>query len=399
MRLHLTALGIVNALGQGKRAVSERLFAAPESGLKQDDDLIPGQSCWVGAVTTPLPAIPPSLQRYDCRNNRLAVAALDEIATDIETARRLYGADRIAVILGTSTSGIAEGEAALAARLRTGAWPTDFSYSRQEPGNLAAFVADALELGGPAYTIHTACSSSGKAFASAQRLIKAGLCDAALVGGADSLCRLTLNGFHALEALAPEPCNPFSLHRRGINIGEGAAIFLMEPPAAEKPGAIALLGVGESSDAHHVSAPDPSGAGARLAMERALAAAELDAAAIQYVNLHGTATPLNDVMEGKAVAGLFGTATPCSSTKKLTGHTLGAAAAIEAAFLWLSLAPDYGDLGLPPHLWDGAADPAIPPLHFVAPGERLAQAKRIAMLSNSFAFGGSNVSLVLGLGY
>jgi 3-oxoacyl-[acyl-carrier-protein] synthase-1 len=392
MSVHLTALGLVSALGQGKRTVADRLFGEPRSGLVPRDDFIPGRTAWVGAVTAPLPAIPAALRRYDCRNNRLALAALSEIAPEIEAARGRYGAGRIAVILGTSTSGIAEGEAALGHRLATGAWPSEFSYSRQEPGNLAAFVADYLELEGPAYTIHTACSSSGKAFAAAQRLIAVGLCDAALVGGADSLCRLTLNGFHALEALSPEPCNPFSAHRSGTSIGEGAALFLLEP----RRGPVALLGVGESSDAHHVSAPDPAGAGARLAIERALAAAGLGAEAIGYVNLHGTATPLNDVMEGRVVAGLFGASTPCSSTKGLTGHTLGAAAATEAAFLWLALSCEYGDLRLPPHLWDGAADPAIPALRLVAPGDRLAAGGRVAMLSNSFAFGGSNVALVLG---
>jgi 3-oxoacyl-[acyl-carrier-protein] synthase-1 len=392
MSLHLTALGIVNALGQGKRAVADRLFGEPRSALAPRDDLIPGRTAWVGAVTSELPAIPVALQRYDCRNNRLALAALAEIASEIEAARSRYGADRIAVILGTSTSGIAEGEAALAQRVATGAWPSDFSYSRQEPGNLAAFVADHLDFGGPAYTIHTACSSSGKAFAAAQRLIACGLCDAAVVGGADSLCGLTLNGFHALEALSPEPCNPFSIHRRGTSIGEGAALFLLET----RQGPVQLLGVGESSDAHHVSAPDPAGTGARLAIERALVAADLSPAAIGYVNLHGTATPLNDVMEGRVIAGLFGAATPCSSTKGLTGHTLGAAAATEAAFLWLVLSRDYGDLRLPPHLWDGAADPAIPLLRFVAPGDGLDAGKPVAMLSNSFAFGGSNVALVLG---
>jgi 3-oxoacyl-[acyl-carrier-protein] synthase-1 len=392
MRLQLSALGIVNALGQGKHAVADGLFGDARSALAPRNDLIPGATAWVGAVTAPLPEIPVALQRYDCRNNRLALAALSEIAPEIEAARRRYGGERIAVILGTSTSGIAEGEAAIGVRQRNGAWPGDFAYSRQEPGNLAAFVAAYLDLGGPAYTIHTACSSSGKAFAAAQRLIAAGLCDAALVGGADSICGLTLNGFHSLEALSPGPCNPFSVNRSGTSIGEGAALFLLEPG----DGGVQLLGVGESSDAHHVSAPDPAGGGARLAITRALDAARLDATTIFYVNLHGTATPLNDVMEGGVIAGLFGAATPVSSTKRLTGHTLGAAAATEAAFLWLALSPEYGDLRLPPHLWDGIPDPAIPALRFARPGDRLNAGGPVAMLSTSFAFGGSNVALVLG---
>jgi 3-oxoacyl-[acyl-carrier-protein] synthase I len=395
MPLHLTALGIINALGCGKADIARHVFAGAGHGLKLNDELIPGAIARVGSVATTLPEVPAALRRYDCRNNRLALAALQQIAPEIAAAIGRYGAGRIAVVLGTSTSGIAEGQAALGRRLAAGAWPSGFAYSQQEPGNLALFVAELLELRGPAYTIHTACSSSGKAFAAAERLIRAGFCDAALVGGADAICGLTLNGFHALEALSPQPCNPFSVNRRGTNIGEGAALFLLEPT----PGAVALLGTGESSDAYHVSAPDPSGADARLAMERALAAARLPAEAIAYVNLHGTATPLNDAMEGKAVSGLFGTETPCSSTKGMTGHTLGAAGAIEAAFLWLALDPASTRGVLPPHLWDGMPDPAIPPLRLAGIGTKLPEGERIAMLSNSFAFGGSNVSLVLGRGW
>jgi 3-oxoacyl-[acyl-carrier-protein] synthase-1 len=395
MPFFLTALGIVNALGCGKTEVARHLFSASRHGIKRNDDLIPGAAACIGAVETMLPEVPLALRHYDCRNNRLALAALQQIAPDIELARRRYGANRIAVVLGTSTSGIAEGEAALSRRLASGAWPEGFAYSQQEPGNLAVFVANLLGLRGPAYTVHTACSSSGKAFAAAERLIRAGFCDAALVGGADAICGLTLNGFHALEALSPHPCNPFSINRRGTNIGEGAALFLLEPAR----GSVALLGVGESSDAYHVSAPEPSGAGARLAMERALATADLPAEAIGYVNLHGTGTALNDAMESKAVAGLFGAKTPCSSTKGMTGHALGAAGAIEAAFIWLALEPVFTSGLLPPHVWDGVPDPEISALGIVGVGAELPEGERVAMLSNSFAFGGSNVSLVLGRGW
>jgi 3-oxoacyl-[acyl-carrier-protein] synthase-1 len=395
MPLYLTALGIVNALGSGKAEIARHLFAGWRRGIRLKDNLIPGAVASVGSVETLLPAVPAALRHYDCRNNRLALAALQQIAAEIAVAIGRYGAGRIAVVLGTSTSGVGEGEAALGQRLASGAWPEGFAYSQQEPGNLALFVAELLGLRGPAYTVHTACSSSGKAFAAAERLIRAGFCDAALVGGADAICGLTLNGFHALEALSPLPCDPFSVNRRGTNIGEGAALFLLEPTS----GAVALLGTGESSDAYHVSAPEPSGAGARLAMERALAAAALPAEAIAYVNLHGTATPLNDAMEGKAVSCLFGSRTPCSSTKGMTGHTLGAAGAIEAAILWLALDPASAPGLLPPHVWDGVPDPAIPALALVGIGAELPASERIAMLSNSFAFGGSNVSLVLGRGW
>ena len=392
MTLNLTAMGLVNALGLGAEAVAARLFApAPGAwwqagGLAPRQDLVPGATLWVGAVTASLPEIPAAQRHHACRNNQLALAALAQMRPALEAAMARYGAGRIAVVLGTSTSGMAEGEVALEARLRDGAWPAGFGYSQQEPGNLAAFVAELLGLGGPAFTVHTACSSSGKAFASAQRLIQAGLCDAAIVGGADSLCQTTLHGFHSLEALSQRPLNAFSANRDGTCIGEGAALFLLVPA----PGPVRLLGVGESSDAHHISAPEPEGTGARAAMQAALDAAGLGADGVGYVNLHGTATRLNDVMEGKAVAGLFGTGMACSSTKGFTGHTLGAAAATEAAFCWLGLQRGL----LPPHLWDGVADPAIPPLHLVPPGAAL-HGPRV-MLSASYAFGGSNVALLLG---
>jgi 3-oxoacyl-[acyl-carrier-protein] synthase-1 len=202
---------------------------------------------------------------------------------------------------------------------------------------------------------------------------------------------MTANGFGALEAVSAGLCNPFSRNRDGINIGEAAAAFLLTAEAAP----VMLMGIGESSDAHHVSAPDPTGSGAQTAMRLALADAGLAPGEIAYVNLHGTATPLNDAMEGKAVHELFGGETPCSSTKSMTGHTLGAASACEAAFLWLTLHPDYNDGLLPPHLWDGVVDPAIPTLSLVAPGQRAGSGKP-AMLSNSFAFGGSNLALILG---
>ena len=394
MKLHLTALGVISALGRGKAETAARLFAGSQDGLAPRDGLIPGVVACVGAAPGDLPAAPASLRRFDCRTNRLALAAIGEIAPAIDEARRRYGADRIAVVLGTSTSGIERGEAALAERLASGTWPAGFAYSQQEPGNLAAFVAARLELTGPAYTVHTACSSSGKAMAAASRLIAAGFCDAALVGGADAVCAMTVNGFHALEALSPRPCNPFSANRAGINIGEGAAIFLLEPRDDE----IALLGIGESSDAYHVSAPEPSGAGARAAIEQALTAGGLASDDICYVNLHGTATALNDAMEGKVIAETFGLSTPCSSTKAMSGHALGAAAALEAAFLWLAMHPAHGRGLAPPHVWDGVADPEIPPIRLAGLGETLPDRRRLAMLSNSFAFGGSNVSVLLGRG-
>lgn len=395
MSVYINAFGMATPLGAGKRANAENLFAGRQIGFVDSGDLIPNRIVQIGAVAGSLPEIPSHLRHFDCRNNRLALAALAEIEADIRAAIRSFGADRIGVVLGTSTAGMADAESAFAHRRSTGAWPPGFAYSRQELGNLAAFAAEYFALGGPAYTVTTACSSSGKVFASAERLLATGLCDAVLVGGVDTICKLTLNGFNALEALAKGICLPFSSNRDGINIGEGAAIALL----SRRPDTVALLGVGESSDAHHPSAPDPTGRGPLAAMQGALDQARLDPAAIVYVNLHGTATPLNDAMEGRAVAALFGARVPCSSTKALTGHMLGAAAACEIGFLYLALDPDFGDGRLPPHIWDGVPDPEIPTLDLVERGRRGANVQRQAMLSNSFGFGGSNVAVILGTGF
>ena len=395
MKLHLNALGVVNPLGRGKREVARALFNGSRAGLVQRADFLPDRSVRVGVVPTTLPEVPKRLARFDCRNNQLALAALNEIEDDIVRIAKRFGAHRVAVVMGTSTSGIAEGELAVAERVASGKWPAAFRSTCQEIGNLAAFVADYLELEGPAYTVSTACSSSAKVFASAQRLIEAGLCDAAVVGGVDTLCRMTLGGFDSLQALSQDYCNPFSRNRDGINIGEGAAVFAM----TSEESAVSLLGVGESSDAYHVSSPHPDGDGAALAMLRALDAAHLKPDQIDYINLHGTATELNDAMEARAVNKIFGGRTLCSSTKSMTGHMLGAAGANEVAFLWLMLEPNFTTDLVPPHVWDGEIDPTIPQLNLATMQSRIGHHARAAALSNSFAFGGSNAAVVLGRGW
>ena len=393
--LGIPAIGLVTPLGRGKAATAASLFAGSRAGLVPDDRLIAGMTVPVGRVEGALPEIPDHLSDYDCRNNRLMLAALQEISDDVSAVADRYGRDRVAVVLGTSTAGIAEGEAAWASFRQDGAWPPGYRYRQQETGNLADFAARMFGLTGPAYTVATACSSGAKSFASARRLIALGLCDAAVVGGADSLCRMTLGGFRSLEAVSARPCNPFSANRDGITIGEGAAAFVLVRDLAP----VMLLGIGEGSDAHHVSAPDPTGRGAETAMRLALADAGLGAGEIAYVNLHGTATALNDAMESRAVAAVFGPETPCSSTKAMTGHLLGAAGACEAAFLWLTLHPEHNPSGLlPPHLWDGVPDAALPRLALTEPGATVPGSGPLAMLSNSFAFGGNNMVLVLGRG-
>jgi 3-oxoacyl-[acyl-carrier-protein] synthase-1 len=255
-------------------------------------------------------------------------------------------------------------------------------------GNAAAFLARMLGAQGPAYAISTACSSGAKALAAGARLLRAGIADAVVAGGVDALSAFTIGGFSALESVSAERCNPLSANRRGINIGEGAGLFLL----GREPGPVRLAGWGESSDAHHMSAPEPAGRGALAAMQAALDRAQVRPHDIAYVNLHGTATPHNDAMESIAIAQLLGPEVAVRSTKPLTGHTLAAAGAVEAAVCWHTLVDDAGRL--PPHWWDGERDPALPPLRVAAPGETLGRAPR-HVLSNSFAFGGSNACLVL----
>jgi 3-oxoacyl-[acyl-carrier-protein] synthase-1 len=294
--------------------------------------------------------------------------------------------------MGTSTSGLAEGERALEHALATGALPEAFDFRQQELGSTGEAVARHLELHGPAWTVSTACSSSSHALAAARRLLRTGLADAVVAGGADSLCRLTVNGFQALSALARGRCNPFSRNRDGIMIGEGAAVFLVERAAAE----IALCGVGASSEAYSMTAPEPDGQGIEAAVSRALADAGLAASDIDYVQLHGTGTEQNDAVESKVVLEVFGDRMPCSSSKAQIGHTLGAAGAMGAAHCWLAAGRDNRAGLLPPHLWDGEAEAGLLAASLVTPGQRLDPAARRIFLCNAFAFGGSNVSLVVG---
>lgn len=392
MKFYLNALGVICNLGAGKAAVAEALFGGDDTRLPATQGWVPGQALPLGAVDMPLPDMPAQLAGRDNRNNRLLLAAAQEIETDIRAAITRYGAHRIGVIIGTSTTAIEEATHGVGAYQRDGAWPADYRYAHQELGAPAEFLAEWLQLSGPCFAISTACTSGARALMSAQRMLRLGLCDAVLCGGADTLCRLAINGFFALEATDPARCNPFSEHRHGINIGEAAALFLMTRDAAP----VQYLGGGASSDAYHMSSPEPQGLGAQQAMRAALREANLDASHIDYINLHGTATEHNDSMESLALAAVFDQAVPCSSTKSLTGHTLGAAGALEAAFCWLALADTQGERRLPPHVWDGVADPALPALHFTTRGSRLPAVKPRRVMSNSFAFGGNNASVILG---
>ncbi|HSC84904.1 MAG TPA: beta-ketoacyl-[acyl-carrier-protein] synthase family protein [Pseudomonas sp.] len=392
MPSYLNALGLLCALGHGKQAVASALFAGDASGMRLQDGWVSERALTVGAVPGELPPLPASGSQPASRNNQLLLAAALQIESELRGAIAQYGPSRVGLVLGTSTSGIDEASRSIAEYLNHGALPAHYHYAQQELAAPASFLAEWLGLSGPVYCQSTACTSSARALLSAHRLLQQGLCDAVICGGVDSLCRLTLNGFTALEAISAERCNPFSANRHGINIGEGAALFLMTKESSP----IVFFGGGASSDAHHISAPQPEGLGAQAAMRKALAAAGVAAEEIDYLNLHGTATSHNDAMESHAVQAIFPAGVPCSSSKPLTGHTLGAAGALEAAFCWLTLS-EYNPRGLlPPHLWDGVADPALPSIALIPAGARLRRKQGRRLMSNSFAFGGSNVSLILG---
>ena len=395
MTAYLNALGVICALGRDKRTVARNLFAGDCSGVRIEDSWVAERTLPVASVSGELASIPQGLEAQRSRNNQLLLEAGLQIRAEIDQAIQAYGRARIGIVLGTSTSGIDEASHGIAHYLREQRFPDGYDYQQQELSAPANFLSDWLGLSGPSYVISTACTSSARALMSAQRLLDLGLCDAVLCGGVDSLCKLTLNGFSSLEAMSDERCNPFSANRSGINIGEAAVLFVMSKQQGKGP-AIALLGAGASSDAHHISAPEPTGRGALQAMQKALSRAHLQAAQINYLNLHGTATQHNDAMESLAVAALFPAGVACSSTKPMTGHTLGAAGALEAAFCWLSLSTDNPDHALPPHVWDAQADPALPPLKWVTASERLTSIAPRYLMSNSFAFGGNNVSLIIG---
>lgn len=380
--IYINAVGALNALGNNLDEIADNLIRGIAPGMHPDCGwLLHDKPCWTGNVDADLPNIPAELAQHNSRNNRLLLAALDQIRPQVDAAVARYGAERVAVILGTSTSGLDEADRYVSDNLTT------YCYAQQELGDPSRFLAAYLGLNGPAYTISTACSSSARALISGKRLIDSGLVDVAIVGGADTLSRMPLNGFDSLESLSPMCCQPFSAQRNGITIGEGAALMMISAQSDD----VAVLGIGESSDAHHMSAPHPEGEGAIRAINMALAHAGLQPENIGYINLHGTATRLNDQIEAKVVHAVFGDRVPCSSTKHLTGHTLGAAGICEAVISWLLLTRD---LPLPPQDFShGMPDASLMPCGLLSEPGQLA---RPFILSNSFAFGGNNACLILG---
>lgn len=388
----ITSYTVTTALGRGCAATAARL-AANESGLAPcrfetvDLDTFVGEVAGVDAHV-----LPSALRRFDCRNNRLADLAIDAdgFAEAVTAASARWGRDRVGVYIGTSTAGILSTEIAYRHRDAAGALPPDYRYREtHNTHSVTEFVRERLGLAGPALTHSTACSSSAKSFASAWRAIRSGTVDAAVAGGVDSLCLTTLYGFHSLGLLSTRPCRPWDAGRDGISIGEGAAFFLLERSAISRRAGPQLIGFGESCDAYHMSSPHPEGEGAQAAMRAALARAGLDADDIDYVNLHGTATPANDAAEDKAVAAVFGSRVACSSTKGFTGHALGAAGAVEAAITLLAMDSGF----VPAGLGLVTPDPRLRARYAARTERRLLR----RAMSNSFGFGGSNCSLVFGV--
>ena len=385
-RIYFNCLGINNSAGMNVDQVFRNIFIEAKSN-PQPLQLISERTVQIQKVSADLPEMPENFQEFDSRNNRLLLQAVEQIRKQIDYFLAKYGHDRIGIVLGTSTSGIEESEKYFKQELELRK-PQDFSYYKQEISNAGDFLAAYLNIQGPKYVVSTACTSSAKALIEAKRLIQADLCDAVIVGGVDSLCSLTLNGFDSLDSNASQMTNPFSKNRSGINIGEGAAIFVLSSEVAE----VEFLGYGESSDAYHVSSPDPAGIGAEMALRAAIANAQVSSQDIGYINLHGTGTVKNDEMESLVTGKIFGDQVPVSSTKPFIGHTLGAAGAQEAALCFMTLSKFNTDRRLPIHLWDQEKDPSISPLWFARKQDRL---EKNVCMSNSFAFGGNNASLIM----
>ncbi|MBW2419929.1 MAG: beta-ketoacyl-ACP synthase [Deltaproteobacteria bacterium] len=381
----ITAWSTVNSLG----ANTGEVMSALRSGQAALSPPPSGTSFKTvcGVVNADLAALPKALKQFDSRNNRFVQQALFEIEFALEAARERWGPERIGICVGSSTAAMDEIENAYAQHAEGGSIPSGFDvFASGSFDGLVRALRALTHLDGPAAVVSNACASSGKAFASAKRWMDAGIVDAVLVGGADSLCQITLRGFRSLGLISSEPTRPFSRERRGINIGEGAAFALLER-RGQGP---RLLGTGESGDAHHMTTPDPEGRGAQRAMKEAIADAGVLPGDIDYVNAHGTGTAFNDAMEARAIRATLGDrANPIVvSTKGYVGHTLGAAGAIEAVFVLESLRNKWipGSVG---------ADPLDPEIGLNVPTASVDAEVRVA-LSNSFAFGGSNVSLVFG---
>ena len=401
-KIYIHAYEGICALGTGRTAIQQKLFdsqQAPTDGVLSSV-FSPHAPMFLGLVSpecTNIESLPEHTpKQFKSCNNALLYQAFLQLEPEWQRLSQGIARHRIAVILGSSNSGIAQGEAAIASLQQHQHLPAKYCYAQQEYGSPAQFLSWLLGTNGPAYTISTACSSGAKALISGARLLQQHVCDLAIVGGADVVSQLTAQGFLSLEAVDGGRCQPFAQTRKGIHLGEGAALLVL----SREPAPIQLSGWGESSDAYHIAAPQPDGTGAELSMRYALRHARLNAEQIDYLNLHGTATRQNDAMEAQAVARVLGAQVKVSSTKSLTGHTLGAAGAVEALFSCMTLqsASASQQAGLsapsvPPHWVNGAMDAELPSLNFALPDQCTVPQLRHVM-SNSFGFGGSNASLI-----
>ena len=388
MTITIAAYASHSALGRTNDTIASALSTAHAPGMQEQAGyLISGQSLMLGTVLGELPALPEHLSAHNSRNNALLLSTLHEIAAQVQAVLAQVGPERFGIVMGTSTSGLDEADHKVSGQDH-GQW----QYPMQELGDPARFLQRYLKTTGPAYTISTACSSSARALISACRMLTSGMCAAVLCGGADTLCRMPINGFNALELVSDELCAPFAQERKGITIGEGAGLMLLttdqNTPRTSK---LSVVGYGESSDAYHVSAPEPEGKGAEAAMRMALTQAGLTPTDLGYVNLHGTASKMNDQAEATVMHRLCGPQTPCSSTKYLTGHTLGASGIVELCLCALTL---ERDLPLVPQDFStNHLDPTLPEFGLITQkGQHL---KRPYVMSNAFAFGGNNTSVIL----
>jgi 3-oxoacyl-[acyl-carrier-protein] synthase-1 len=388
--LLLTSFTTTNTIGTGCDETLASLRARNSGISRKHWETVDFETC-IGEV----PGLESVIMRndlthFDCRNNRLVQLGLeqDDFIPSVSNAIKRFGKKRVGVFMGTSTSGIHSTEIAFRNReTASGKLPADYDYRHTHNSySVADFIRRYFDLSGPAYVVSTACSSSAKVFGCARRMLASGLIDAAIVGGVDSLCLTTIYGFNSLQLVSANPCKPFDTNRTGISIGEAAAFVLVESAASAVTGDIVLTGIGESSDAHHMSSPHPDGLGAQIAMQAALRMAGLSPLDIDYINLHGTATQSNDATEAKAVTSIFGADTPCSSTKGHTGHTLGAAGAVEAIICALALQNNFAPGGV----GTTAIDPKITCDYLLLNIDKHMH----HALSNSFGFGGSNCSLV-----
>jgi 3-oxoacyl-[acyl-carrier-protein] synthase-1 len=388
MTVFIKDFGVISCAGVGVENFYHNLLQFDKPLFAKSDALSNGKTKQIGQVIEGVPDFPISLGAYYSRTNHLLYAVLCQMNDTLMEIRSAYASERIGVVIGTCTSGSTEIDRSRAYEKEYGQVPDGYNYSVEFMDNTANFVKHYLQSNGPAISVSTACTSSGKAIAMAKRYLDNNMLDAVIVGGADSVALAPLNGFESLASLSENYCRPFGTQRDGINLGEGAALFVLTREQAP----LAILATGESSDAYHMSSPDPEGAGAELAVRQALEAANITPSDIGYINLHGTGTVANDAMEAILVNRIFGDQTPCSSTKNITGHTLGAASALELAACAIMLSKGDKEFELIPQYIDYDPDENLAPINLV--GGRSTTTKSI-FLSTSYAFGGSNCCLIV----